>query len=211
MADTEHYPPLPAAASLAPIPPLAADGSEVAVRWVRPDLGDQRSDDAALPGPEAVEEGDHAEGLAASPSGMTVDDLIAELRLHSNDGGGADPIYIETHGRSYPLTRTEPTDGLEAIMLIGYERGAPSDSDLSMYLSDLDLSIRTYNALNREGIRIIADLMQYREVDLWDIRNLGVKSIQEIMDKLTERGLQLLPDDSEQHPNVIRGSFWHRQ
>lgn len=210
MADTEHYPPLPAAASLAPIPPLAADGSEVAVRWVRPDLGDQRPDDAH-PASEAVAQVDQSGGLADSGAvGMTVDDLIAELRLHSSDGGGADPVLVETHGRSYPLTRTEPTDGLESLVLIGYERGASSGSDLSMYLSDLDLSVRTYNALNREGVRIIGDLMEYREIDLWDIRNLGVKSIQEIKDKLAEHNFQLLPDDSEQHPSLNR-SLWVRR
>ncbi len=56
-------------------------------------------------------------------------------------------------------------------------------------IEELELSVRAYNCLKREGIDSVEKLLEYREDDLLDIRNFGQKSIQEVKDKIKELGL----------------------
>ena len=60
-----------------------------------------------------------------------------------------------------------------------------------MSIDELELSVRSYNCLKREGVETIRDLVKLSEQDLTNIRNFGVKSIEEIKDVLAEYGLSL--------------------
>ena len=62
---------------------------------------------------------------------------------------------------------------------------------LSMPIEQLDLSVRSYNCLKREGIHTVGELLGRSEADLLDIRNFGAKSIDEVTVKLVSLGLQL--------------------
>ena len=78
----------------------------------------------------------------------------------------------------------------------GIEIGpAPVDavlsSELSMPIEDLDLSVRSYNCLKREGINNVSELVALSEMQLMNIRNFGQKSVDEVKDKLVELGLSL--------------------
>ncbi|OJX65868.1 MAG: DNA-directed RNA polymerase subunit alpha [Micrococcales bacterium 73-13] len=78
----------------------------------------------------------------------------------------------------------------------GIEIGpAPVDavlsSELSMPIEDLDLSVRSYNCLKREGINTVSELVALSEMQLMNIRNFGQKSVDEVKDKLVELGLSL--------------------
>ena len=78
----------------------------------------------------------------------------------------------------------------------GIEIGpAPVDavlsSELSMPIEDLDLSVRSYNCLKREGINNVSELVALSETQLMNIRNFGQKSVDEVRDKLIEMGLSL--------------------
>ena len=57
--------------------------------------------------------------------------------------------------------------------------------------STLSSRARSSNALKREGIHTVGELVSRSEADLLDIRNFGAKSISEIKDKLAELGLSL--------------------
>jgi DNA-directed RNA polymerase subunit alpha len=56
-------------------------------------------------------------------------------------------------------------------------------------IEELELSVRAYNCLKREGINTIDKLLEYSEEELLDIRNFGQKSFQEVKDKIKELGL----------------------
>ncbi len=56
-------------------------------------------------------------------------------------------------------------------------------------IDELELSVRAYNCLKREGIDTVEKLLDYSEDELLDIRNFGQKSIQEVKDKVKELGL----------------------
>ena len=62
---------------------------------------------------------------------------------------------------------------------------------LNLPVEDLDLSVRSYNCLKREGIHTVGELVSRSEQDLLAIRNFGSKSIDEVKEKLTELGLAL--------------------
>jgi DNA-directed RNA polymerase subunit alpha len=72
---------------------------------------------------------------------------------------------------------------------------SPTDAalaaDLALPIEDLDLTVRSYNCLKREGIHTVGELIARSEADLLDIRNFGAKSIDEVKAKLVGMGLQL--------------------
>ena len=63
--------------------------------------------------------------------------------------------------------------------------------ELDKQIEDLDLSVRSYNCLKRAGIHSVRQLVEFSENDLLNIRNFGVKSIEEVKDKLESMGLSL--------------------
>lgn len=78
-------------------------------------------------------------------------------------------------------------------------------ADLALPIEDLDLTVRSYNCLKREGIHTVGELLVRSEADLLDIRNFGSKSIDEVKAKLTSMGMQLKDSpvgfDPTQHQN----------
>ncbi len=64
-------------------------------------------------------------------------------------------------------------------------------ADLALPVEDLNLTVRSYNCLKREGIHTVGELVSRSEQDLLDIRNFGSKSIDEVKLKLHEMGLAL--------------------
>ncbi len=76
----------------------------------------------------------------------------------------------------------------ESIFATGAEE---DNAELDKQIEDLDLSVRSYNCLKRAGIRSVRQLVEFSENDLLNIRNFGVKSIEEVKDKLESMGLSL--------------------
>ncbi len=62
---------------------------------------------------------------------------------------------------------------------------------LEMPVEDLDLSVRSYNCLKRAGIHTVEDLTKRTEEDMLKVRNLGRKSLEEVVKRLGELGLSL--------------------
>ena len=65
------------------------------------------------------------------------------------------------------------------------------DKLLDMTIEELDMSVRSYNCLKRAGINTVQELIQRSEEDMMKVRNLGRKSLEEVMEKLEEFGLSL--------------------
>ena len=64
-------------------------------------------------------------------------------------------------------------------------------SEMAMPIESLDLTVRSYNCLKREGINNVSELVALSEHQLMNIRNFGQKSVDEVRDKLIEMGLSL--------------------
>ena len=66
---------------------------------------------------------------------------------------------------------------------------------LEMSIDELEFSVRAYNCLKRAGIHTLQDLVNKSETDMMKIRNLGKKSLKEVLDKIRDMGLVLRDDD----------------
>ena len=66
---------------------------------------------------------------------------------------------------------------------------------LEMTIEELDLSVRSFNCLKRAGINTVDDLINKSEEEMMKVRNLGRKSLEEVMAKLDALGFSLTPDD----------------
>ena len=71
----------------------------------------------------------------------------------------------------------------------------PKVKALETSIEDLDFSVRAYNCLKRAGIHTLQDLVNKSESDMMKIRNLGKKSLKEVLDKIRDMGLVLKDED----------------
>jgi DNA-directed RNA polymerase subunit alpha len=67
----------------------------------------------------------------------------------------------------------------------------PKGKVMDMNIDELELSVRSYNCLKRAGINTVEELCNKTADDMMKVRNLGRKSLEEVLAKLTELGLQL--------------------
>ncbi|MDQ0190432.1 DNA-directed RNA polymerase subunit alpha [Alicyclobacillus cycloheptanicus] len=84
--------------------------------------------------------------------------------------------------------------GKDADIMVEKEESM-SDRALDMPIEELDLSVRSYNCLKRAGINTVAELCAKTEDEMMKVRNLGRKSLEEVLEKLTSLGLSLREDD----------------
>ena len=87
-------------------------------------------------------------------------------------------------------------DAVKNAAVMSITKKKPVNKYNSMILEDLDLSVRSYNCLKRNGIKTVQDLCNMKEYELMTVRNLGKKSYKEILDKLESFGLSLQRDDN---------------
>ena len=84
---------------------------------------------------------------------------------------------------------------------------SPTDAalaaDLALPIEDLELTVRSYNCLKREGIHTVGELVARSEADLLDIRNFGAKSIDEVKVKLMSMGLALKDSPPGFDPSLV--------
>ena len=66
---------------------------------------------------------------------------------------------------------------------------------LEMPIEELELSVRSYNCLKRAGITTVQDLANKSEADMMKVRNLGKKSLDEVINKLHSLGLEFAEDE----------------
>ena len=66
---------------------------------------------------------------------------------------------------------------------------------LRMTIEELDFSVRSFNCLKRARIDTVEDLISRTEDDMMKVRNLGRKSLEEVINKLASLGLALRDDD----------------
>ena len=69
------------------------------------------------------------------------------------------------------------------------------DKTLEMPIEELELSVRSYNCLKRAGIGTVKELCDKTSDDMMKVRNLGRKSLEEVLQKLSDLGLSLRSGD----------------
>lgn len=134
------------------------------------------------------------EDLSTEDSSLDSEDPAYRFRWEDEDDldaayGYADP---EGYDAEDPAAHSQPGAGGKS------GGGETSDQEPdSLFLDELDLSVRTYVCLNRAGIYTLGDLRKMSREDLAKIRNLGSRSLEEVINKLASMGLSL---QGEQQP-----------
>ena len=67
---------------------------------------------------------------------------------------------------------------------------------LQMTIEELDLSVRSFNCLKRANINTVEDLISKTEDEMMKVRNLGRKSLEEVINKLAMMGLHLAGEEN---------------
>ncbi len=112
----------------------------------------------------------------------------------------AGSTLVELFGLARELDETA-----EGIDIGPSPQDAQLAADLALPIEELDLTVRSYNCLKREGINSVGELIGRTEADLLDIRNFGQKSIDEVKMKLAGMGLGLKDSAPELRPGARRG------
>ena len=79
------------------------------------------------------------------------------------------------------------------IMVVKDDSG--KEKVLEMTIEELDLSVRSFNCLKRAGINTVEDLINKSEEDMMKVRNLGRKSLEEVVNKLQSLGFNLVKEE----------------
>lgn len=87
---------------------------------------------------------------------------------------------------------TEAESGLNILV---EKNTSDKEKILGITLDEMDLSIRSFNCLKRAGINTVEDLTKKTETDMMKVRNLGRKSLEEVIKKLKSYGLDLCKED----------------
>lgn len=87
---------------------------------------------------------------------------------------------------------TEAESGLNILV---EKNTSDKEKILGITLDEMDLSVRSFNCLKRAGINTVEDLTKKTETDMMKVRNLGRKSLEEVIKKLKSYGLDLCKED----------------
>jgi DNA-directed RNA polymerase subunit alpha len=135
---------------------------------------------------------------------------VAETRAGARADLDSVTIEVFTDGRIEPREALQEASkqliDLMGLFTDGYQGTAVADGRRSggrpvitdeRPVEDLELTVRSYNCLKREGIDTIGQLATMSEEELMNIRNLGMKSVDEIRSKLLEYGYTLASEANE--------------
>ena len=87
------------------------------------------------------------------------------------------------------------SDSAKVVEVMADKPDSDTDKALEMNIDELELSVRSYNCLKRAGINTVEELCDRTPEDMMKVRNLGRKSLEEVLTKLKELNLSLKPSE----------------
>ena len=91
---------------------------------------------------------------------------------------------------------TDLSDTLDGRPIVVEKSADPQSTVLDMTIEELDLSVRSFNCLKRANVNTVADLISKTEDEMMKVRNLGRKSLEEVIGKLEAMGLSLADEEN---------------
>ena len=91
---------------------------------------------------------------------------------------------------------TDLSDTLDGRPIVVEKSADPQSTVLDMTIEELDLSVRSFNCLKRANINTVEDLISKTEDEMMKVRNLGRKSLEEVINKLEAMGLSLADEEN---------------
>jgi DNA-directed RNA polymerase subunit alpha len=90
------------------------------------------------------------------------------------------------------------SESARKVEVMSEKKNDEKEKVLEMNIDELELSVRSYNCLKRAGINTVEELISKSPEDMMKVRNLGKKSLDEVLEKLKELNLQLKQGDEVQ-------------
>ena len=90
------------------------------------------------------------------------------------------------------------SENARKVEVMSEKKSDEKEKVLEMNIDELELSVRSYNCLKRAGINTVEELISKSPEDMMKVRNLGKKSLDEVLEKLKELNLQLKQGDEVQ-------------
>ena len=122
------------------------------------------------------------------------------LNLEIWTDGTISPVDALSHSAEILIKQTTPFADYAKVSQVEMEKKAfrlsIPDEKYNMTVEQLDLSVRTINCLRRADISTVGELVSMDEDSLVRLRNFGLKSLNEIKDRLSGLGLSLVPNKS---------------
>jgi DNA-directed RNA polymerase subunit alpha len=87
------------------------------------------------------------------------------------------------------------SDNTKNVEIMVEKENSAKEKVLEMTVEELDLSVRSYNCLKRAGINTVEDLVNKSEDEMMKVRNMGKKSLEEVIQKLEAMGLILVHEE----------------
>ncbi len=132
-------------------------------------------------------------GQAIDKGRLTLE-VFTDGSMAANEAVALAARVLMEHFSLFLVLAENANDG-ESIMA---EKGTTErEKVLDMTIEDLDLSVRSFNCLKRAGINTVEDLTNKTEEDMMKVRNLGRKSLEEVIAKLDSFGFSLKKGDNE--------------
>lgn len=127
------------------------------------------------------------------PTRIGHDSRFDSLKLEVTTDGSISPADAVSIASQILIMHFEKFLDLEGVIAsfeaFKDEEVTSVDKFTNMTIDELDLSVRSYNCLRRQGFQTVQELTQISEDEMMKFRNLGKKSLKEIEDKLAELGL----------------------
>ena len=87
------------------------------------------------------------------------------------------------------------SDIAQTMSIMSQKELSEKDRLLGAVIEDLNFSVRSYNCLKRAGMNLVTDIVDRTEHDMMKVRNLGKKSLEEVINKIKELGLKFKSND----------------
>ena len=104
-------------------------------------------------------------------------------------------LDVYTNGTLAPDEAVSLSENAKTAEVMVEKEDNEKEKVLEMNIDELELSVRSYNCLKRAGINTVEELTNRTSEDMMKVRNLGRKSLEEVLAKLKELGLELNPSD----------------
>lgn len=128
--------------------------------------------------------------------GQMVDQLTVDIWTN----GSIKPEEALSQGANILVELFSPIQDIDNIKGKAEELPEEEDPTSQIPIEELNLSVRAYNCLKRAQINTVADLLEYSQDDLLEIKNFGQKSAEEVIEALKTRLDITLPEGKQKHP-----------
>lgn len=118
-------------------------------------------------------------------------EVLTNGSINPQEGISLAAKVLDEHLKLF-IDLTEHVGNVEIMVEKGEDK---KEKVLEMTIEELDLSVRSYNCLKRAGINTVEELSNKSEDDMMKVRNLGKKSLEEVIHKLEELELRLKPSE----------------